>query len=329
MNAAAGGSADTFSSFGLVLTQTAGAGKLTTENWKQLANAIPGASGKPQDALRDAGAFVGDFGEAMKEGEITAEEFNAAIMKIGSEPIAVQAATSATTFEAKLASLKTKGVDILSNALKVLAPAIDLVFAAFDTLLTPLAKLADLLADNSGRVDAFTRDSQELTAAVRAWKDEQKDLDETYDSSAVLMTTYKDRLKEVEDRYWKLKAAGEDTKTVEQEYKILVDQLNQTIPNLNLTLSDQNGLLDGNSRRVLENAKAWAEAQKQQLYQEAFTEILRKQAAAEVEVATNRARLKIATDNYNASTQRATEAQEELDRLTNEYYSDDEESGRA
>lgn len=321
LNAAAGGSADTFSSFGLVLTQTAGAGKLTTENWKQLANAIPGASGKLQDALRDAGAFVGDFGEAMKEGEITAEEFNAAIMKIGSEPIAVQAATSATTFEAKLASLKTKGVDILSNALKVLAPAIDLVFAAFDALLTPLAKLADLLADNSGRVDAFTRDSQELTAAVRAWKDEQKELDETYDSSAVLMSTYKDRLKEVEDRYWKLKAAGEDTKTVEQEYKVLVDQLNQTIPNLNLTLSDQNGLLDGNSRRVLENAKAWAEAQKQQLYQEAFTEILRKQTAAEVEVATNRARLKIATDNYNASTQRAADLQRELDRLWDEYYS--------
>lgn len=321
LNAAAGGSADTFSSFGLVLTQTAGAGKLTTENWKQLANAIPGATGKLQDALRDAGAFVGDFGEAMKNGEITAEEFNAAIMKIGSEPIAVQAATSATTFEAKLASLKTKGVDILSNALKVLAPAIDLVFAAFDALLTPLAKLADLLAGNSGRVDAFTRDSQELTAAVKAWNTEQKEVDKTYDTSAVLMQTYAERLKDTEDRYWKLKAAGEDTKAVEQEYKILVDQLNQSIPGLNLSLSDQNGLLDGNSRRVLANADAWAEAQKQQIYQEQFTEILRKQAAAEVELATNQARLKVATDNWNESKQRAAEIQAELQRLEDEYYS--------
>lgn len=321
LNAAAGGSADTFSSFGLVLTQTAGAGKLTTENWKQLANAIPGASGKLQDALRDAGAFVGDFGEAMKNGEITAEEFNAAIMKIGSEPIAVQAATSATTFEAKLASLKTKGVDILSNALKILAPVIDAAFIAFDAVLTPIASLIDLLADGSGRVDQFTRDSQELTAAVKAWNTEQKEVDKTYDTSAVLMQTYAGRLKDTEDRYWKLKAAGEDTKTVEAEYKVLVDQLNESIPNLNLTLSDQNGLLDGNSRRILANADAWAEAQKQQIYQEQFTEILRKQAAAEVELATNQARLKVATDNWNASKQRAAEIQAELQRLEDEYYS--------
>lgn len=321
LNAVAGGSADTFSSFGLVLTQTAGAGKLTTENWKQLANAIPGASGKLQEALRDAGAFVGDFGEAMKNGEITAEEFNAAIMKIGSEPIAVQAATSATTFEAKLASLKTKGVDILSNALKILAPVIDAVFIAFDAVLTPIASLIDLLADGSGRVDQFTRDSQELTVAVKAWNTEQKEVDKTYDTSAVLMQTYAGRLKETEDRYWKLKAAGEDTKAVEQEYKILVDQLNQSIPGLNLSLSDQNGLLDGNSRRVLANADAWAEAQKQQIYQEQFSEILRKQAAAEVELATNQARLKVATDNWNASKQRAAEIQAELQRLEDEYYS--------
>lgn len=321
LNAAAGGSADTFSSFGLVLTQTAGAGKLTTENWKQLANAIPGASGKLQDALREAGAFTGDFAEAMKDGEITAEEFNAAILKIGTEPIAVEAATSATTFEAKLASLKTKGIDIISDALVILAPAIDLVFAAFDAILTPLAKLSEALKLGTDRVGQYTSASKLLTEAVRDWKAEQKELDDTYDSSAVLMSTYKGRLQEVEDRFWKLKAAGEDTKEVEAEYKILVDQLNESIPNLNLTISEQNGLLDGNSRRILNNADAWAEAQKQQIYQEQFTEILRKQAAAEVEVATNRARLKVATDNYNAAVERSAELQRQIDQLWDEYYS--------
>jgi phage tail tape-measure protein len=41
LNAVAGGNADTFRSVGMVLTQTAGAGKLTTENWNQLSDAIP------------------------------------------------------------------------------------------------------------------------------------------------------------------------------------------------------------------------------------------------------------------------------------------------
>ena len=43
LNAVAGGNANTFKTVGMVMTQTAGAGKLTTENWNQLADAIPGA----------------------------------------------------------------------------------------------------------------------------------------------------------------------------------------------------------------------------------------------------------------------------------------------
>lgn len=39
LNAVAGGNADTFQSVAMVLTQTAGAGKLTTENWNQLTDA--------------------------------------------------------------------------------------------------------------------------------------------------------------------------------------------------------------------------------------------------------------------------------------------------
>ena len=92
LNAIAGGNAETFGRVGSVLTQTAGAGKLTTENWNQLAEAIPGASGALQDALLQAGAYTGNFRDAMAAGEITAEEFNAAIMQVGTDPIAVEAA---------------------------------------------------------------------------------------------------------------------------------------------------------------------------------------------------------------------------------------------
>lgn len=111
LNAVAGGNKDTFSSVALVLTQTAGAGKLTTENYKQLANAIPGATGKLQEALKNAGAYTGDFSEAMKNGEITAEEFNAAIITLGSEPVAVEAAQSVSTFEGAVGQLKSAVID--------------------------------------------------------------------------------------------------------------------------------------------------------------------------------------------------------------------------
>ena len=106
LNAVAGGNADTFNSVAMVMTQTAGAGKLTTENWNQLADAIPGASGKLQEALKKAGAYTGDFRDAMSKGEITADEFNAAIMELGNDPIAVEAATSVSTFEGAMGNLE-------------------------------------------------------------------------------------------------------------------------------------------------------------------------------------------------------------------------------
>lgn len=115
LNAVAGGNADTFNSVAMVLTQTAGAGKLTTENWNQLANAIPGASSKIQDALKSAGAYTGDFREAMSKGEITADEFNAAIMELGNDPIAVEAATSVSTFEGAMGNLEATVVSGLMD----------------------------------------------------------------------------------------------------------------------------------------------------------------------------------------------------------------------
>ena len=119
LNAVAGGNAQTFESVALVLTQTAGAGKLTTENWKQMMNQIPGAAGVLKDALLDMGAYTGNFEEALKKGKITAEEFNAAIMQVGNQPIAVEAATSAVTFEGAIGNLKATVVSALQEMISM------------------------------------------------------------------------------------------------------------------------------------------------------------------------------------------------------------------
>lgn len=111
LNAVAGGNSDTFSSVAMVLTQTAGAGKLTTENWNQLADAIPGASGVLQEALEKNGAYTGNFRDAMSEGQITAEEFNQAIMDLGYTDAAQEAATSTETFEGAMGNMQAAVVD--------------------------------------------------------------------------------------------------------------------------------------------------------------------------------------------------------------------------
>lgn len=140
LNAVAGGNADTFKSVAMVLTQTAGAGKLTTENWNQLTDAIPGASGVLQQAMLKNGAYVGNFREAMEKGEITADEFNQAIMQLGFTDAAVQAAESTATIEGALGNLKANFVDFVTAALtegggmELLTTAINNISQAFTDL---------------------------------------------------------------------------------------------------------------------------------------------------------------------------------------------------
>lgn len=140
LNAVAGGNADTFKSVAMVLTQTAGAGKLTTENWNQLADAIPGASGVLQQAMLENGAYVGNFREAMEKGEITADEFNQAIMQLGFTDAAVQAAESTATIEGAIGNLRANITDFITAALtegggmELLTTAINNISQAFTDL---------------------------------------------------------------------------------------------------------------------------------------------------------------------------------------------------
>lgn len=143
LNAVAGGNADTFKSVGMVLTQTAGAGKLTTENWNQLSDAIPGASGKLQEAMKKNGAYTGDFRDAMAKGQISAEEFNKAVMDLGMTDAAKEAATSTQTIEGAMGNLEASVVNVGMQIL--------------DSFKGPATKGISMLAEGIGSLpQAFT-----------------------------------------------------------------------------------------------------------------------------------------------------------------------------
>lgn len=143
LNAVAGGNSDTFKSVAMALTQTAGAGKLTTENWNQLTDAIPGASGKLQEAMEKNGAYTGDFRDAMAKGEISAEEFNKAILDLGMTDAAKEAATSTQTIEGAMGNLEASVVNVGMQIL--------------DSFKGPATQGISMLADGiSGLPQAFT-----------------------------------------------------------------------------------------------------------------------------------------------------------------------------
>ncbi|MCO4564580.1 Phage tape measure [Streptococcus infantarius subsp. infantarius] len=143
LNAVAGGNADTFKSVGMVLTQTAGAGKLTTENWNQMADAIPGASGKLQEALKNAGAYTGDFRDAMAKGQISSEEFLKAIQDLGSSGAAEEAARSTKTFEGAIGNLEATVTTGMTNVLDAFGK---------EKVTGAITKFGDIVAKAFGKV---------------------------------------------------------------------------------------------------------------------------------------------------------------------------------
>lgn len=163
LNAVAGGNKDTYASVGMVLTQTAGAGKLTTENFDQLADAIPGASGKIQKALKDQGAYTGNFRDALEKGQISADEFNKAVLELGSGKAAQQAAQSTKTIEGAAGNLQATIVSGFKDLIDYVKPGLtDILTTVSDTI----GKVIAWIKQNKDAVQALAIG---VTVAVTAF----------------------------------------------------------------------------------------------------------------------------------------------------------------
>lgn len=194
LNAVAGGNADTFKSVAMVLTQTAGAGKLTTENWNQLSDAIPGASGKIQEALLKNGAYTGNFRDAMEKGQITADEFNQAIMDLGFTDAAQEAATSTDTFEGAMGNMEAAVTDglmqiydaigsenvtgFISGISDAVSEVVPYIKKAIKWLKDNLPTIAPMLATIAAGLGALmvAQQIEQMINAFRSWKTATKGL---------------------------------------------------------------------------------------------------------------------------------------------------------
>lgn len=170
LNAQAGGNADTFKSVAMVMTQTAGAGKLTTENWNQLADAIPGASGVIQEALKKNKAFTGNFRDAMSDGQITAKEFNDAITELGMNDGAVKAAKSTSTFEGAVGNLQANVVSGIQDIINHLGKdnLTGMVNKASDAVVGVFQHIADIFLYFQKHKDTLSSISENVKNIVGA-----------------------------------------------------------------------------------------------------------------------------------------------------------------
>lgn len=119
-----------------------------------------------------------------------------------------------------------------------------------------------------------------------------------------------------------LEKQGVTTSEAQQEYNNLIEQLNTIMPELNLQLDEQTGLLKGGAEALLENVEAWKQWATQQAMQDKYTDTLKAYGQAQVEVAENTVKRAEAQEKVNKALAEYEvanhEIQERLKQATNE-----------
>ena len=179
LNAAAGGNSESFGYFANAITQVNGAGKLMAQDWNQIVNALPGASGAIQNELKEMGAWddsMGSFKDALSAGEISADEFNTALQNLGMTDVAKEAATSTTTFEGAMGQLDasvtntmqgvydslnqdgrvTNAINGMADAFTAIQPAVSAVADAFGDFVQFIQPALPIIAGVAAGIAGFT-----------------------------------------------------------------------------------------------------------------------------------------------------------------------------
>lgn len=170
--AVAGGGAQDMQAASLALTQMVGAGKMYTGDWNQFINGIPGASGKIKKALKDAGAYTGNFKDAMSKGQISANEMIAAIEKLGNTKIAKKASTDTSKFSVAWQGAQESvqdGILALMNSLGT-SGFTGAISAAGDSAYNALASIGKWISKHKHQIATLGKNLATSKMILKNWR---------------------------------------------------------------------------------------------------------------------------------------------------------------
>lgn len=213
----------------------------------------------------------------------------------------------------------TETVDTASDAIKVAS-------AAMNT--TPWGLAASAIGLVAGALTAVilnTRQTQsELDKAMESFESSMEQAEQTYratvtevNAAAYAAQHYIDRLKELEN-------AGLDTNEAQQEYAMCVEQLNGLIPDLNLSINEQTGLLEQNTDAITADIEAWKNRAIEQALYDQYTEELEAQAKATATLMSQKAELLRLQEKERAITNKLVEIRSAYNRKSERMAEIDE-----
>ena len=126
--------------------------------------------------------------------------------------------------------------------------------------------------------EELARGMDDFTDAMRAAEDAYKSAEAATIGMATVAEQYVKKLQELEE-------AGMDTAQAQEEYRATVEKLKIVMPELNLSINEQTGLLEQNKDAILDQVDAWKDAALQAAMYEKLTTQLKAYGEAKVALA--------------------------------------------
>ena len=154
----------------------------------------------------------------------------------------------------------------------------------------------------------------ELERSSERLKNAFEDAEETYQETTSEINGAATAAEYYIQRLYELEAAGLDNAVANREYEMTVEALNELIPDLNLAIDEQTGLVNANKDALLADVAAWKENATAKALQEKFKDELEAQARAQADIITAQARI-------NSLNRQAAPFENELNEVTEKRLS--------
>ncbi len=188
------------------------------------------------------------------------------------------------------------------------ANPIGAVLTVVALLTTGLIALKTALSDAKAEYDELTAAAQNLDVVIEESNQKYEATTAEIIGTSELTDIYIAKLKSLEEQ-------GLNTRVEQEEYALVVKRLNDLLPELNLEIDAQTGLVKGGTKAVEDYAASWKEAALQQALATRYEDEIEAWAEAESELYVNKAKLNLEEEERNRLLAKRTELEYEAIKL--------------
>lgn len=276
--------------------------RLTVAN-KNLAIAVGNQLNPVLDEARNAGAKILEVAaKIIDDNPILVSLISGLVASIGFLSAALSGMMIAKSVAAAMTALN----------ISLSASPLGLAAIAVGGLVTALTLFCDQAEESSERVNELTEAAQRLNESTTTGARDYADAVASAETAYVMCDGYISRLAELE-------AQGLKTDEQQKEYALLIDEIKTLIPELNVEIDAQTGLIKGGAAALREQTSAWKDAAIAEAAYARYKDDIAAMVDAEYELAKNKAKLKIVEDTLTSATTRQEQILTQIARTQTEY----------